>query len=237
MACAGLGLLCSLVAIGASSASAGPLPQRIYFARFVDGGTRSVAEWARLDGGPTHRLPIPAGDNMTRPTASPDGSTILFTTTEGTINRWLPRGTWIAQPDGSKPRRIGPGVAVARCPSWRPDGRAFVQMIGGDSDPRSLQIVDLHARSTTLGLGSTKVGCAAFLDSHTIVYERESETGTVDLWEASLSPSTITHPFVAIPGCNSISPEVSPDGRSIAFQTGCADHSMRGLYIATSRAK
>jgi len=208
-------VLLNAVTSDASGAAQKPVRGRIYFEVFVDHGTRTATEWVSATGGQSHRLPIPAGNNITTPTASPNGTAILFTTTKGTFSRWLPTGTWIARPDGTHARRVDRGYRVGRCAAWSPDGDSFVQLVGANTDPRTLQIVTTRGAVRTIDVGTTKLGCATFLDRNTILYERENSAGEVEIWQTPISTPSASRVMISMPGCNTIEAQVSPDHRQV----------------------
>lgn len=145
-------------------------------------------------------------------TMSPDGTRIAYDSDRDGV-----RGVYVANADGSSPRRIS-GSGHAAVPSWSPDGKrvAFVRAEPGRArvwnvwfaDPDSGQ---LH-RVTNHALGQPW-GASWFPDGQRLAYSLEDRLMVADL-RTGLARGYRS------PRANRLvrTPAVSPDGRRIVFQ-------------------
>jgi hypothetical protein len=145
-------------------------------------------------------------------TMSPDGRRIAYDSDRDGV-----RGVYVANADGSNPRRIS-GSGYAAVPSWSPDGKhvAFVRAEVGSSrvwnvwfaDPTSGQL----RRVTNHTLGQPW-GASWFPDGQRLAYSLEDRLMVADL-RTGLARGYRS------PRANRLvrTPAVSPDGRQIVFQ-------------------
>jgi Tol biopolymer transport system component len=145
-------------------------------------------------------------------TMSPDGTRIAYDSDRDGV-----RGVYVANADGSSPRRIS-GNGYAAVPSWSPDGKrvAFVRAESGrarvwnvwfaDPDSGELQRVTNH----TLG---QPWGASWFPDGQRLAYSLEDRLMVADL-RTGLARGYRS------PRANRLvrTPAVSPNGRQIVFQ-------------------
>jgi hypothetical protein len=132
--------------------------------------------------------------------------------------------TYLWQPDGSEPFRVGPALNGAEPPAWSPDGERFAYLNYTAGELHTLQIIiaDRYARHlqtipTNLRLPPTEIRwvgqqALALRDSNKLWQYYEAETGEVLFtWqEAPSMGSNLDHQY----------PRISPDGRWITIERG-----------------
>ena len=145
-------------------------------------------------------------------TMSPDGERIAYDSDRDGV-----RGVYVANADGTNPRRIsGSGYSIV--PSWSPDGTRVAFVRAEPQRPRvwNIWIADVHTgdleRVTDHRLGQPW-GASWFPDGHRLAYSIEDRLMIADL-ESGMSRGYRS----PREGRLVRTPAVSPDGRHIVFQ-------------------
>jgi len=145
-------------------------------------------------------------------TTSPDGTRIAYDSDRDRV-----RGVYVANADGSSPRRIS-GSGYAAVPSWSPDGKRVAFVRAEPGRPRVLNVWfadpdtgQLH-RVTNHTLGQPW-GASWFPDGQRLAYSLEDRLMVADL-QTGLARGYRS------PRANRLvrTPAVSPDGKRIVFQ-------------------
>lgn len=143
---------------------------------------------------------------------SPDGELIAYDSDREGV-----RGVYVAQADGTNPRRIS-GTGHSLVPSWSPDGTRVAFVRAEPHRPRvwNIWIADLESgeleRITDHDIGQPW-GASWFPDGHRLAYSLEDRLMVADL-ESGMSRGYRS----PREGHLVRTPAVSPDGRQIVFQ-------------------
>lgn len=194
--------------------------------RFVYANGRQI--WiADADGSNRRQLegiPQSTGFAAREPALSPDGTRVAFV--HGELG---PDGEiWVVPVDGGEARQLtnhGELASLTGSPSWSHDGRYVLYTMGGLGSQHLWRVDVESAESAPLTTGTGGYDSPRMSsDGRTLVY-----TNHRSVWHLMRSDATGSHTPILESRNPILSPQVSPDGSSVAFFTQLAT----GIHIFT----
>lgn len=176
-----------------------------------------------------HARTVPAPAWSLWPSWSPDGKWLAFSAPD----RSGEEAVWVTRPDGSQLREVAVAPGGLRTPSWSPDGRSLVAAHDVVDDPLYVTTVESEIVEIPLHGGGLRVVTPVFgayawspvfsPRGDVIVFSAEQEAYEQNT-DADINTGLIesvkvdgTSLQVLAPGTT---PDVSPDGRWIAYTSG-----------------
>ncbi len=178
-----------------------------------------------LETGETRTLthPPPQIDGDTRPAISPDGRTLVFVRTNGTLyDLWRLQLAEGFQPQG-EPKQLPLGGLRVSNMAWMPDGRELIFSTAGAA--ANVAIYRMPASGAAMprlvpGIGTGAAYPAVSSQGHRLVYS----VGTQDtnIWKVDLSARSAALDEGLSSTYRDVFPQYSPDGKRITFYSNRA---------------
>jgi TolB protein len=159
----------------------------------------------------------PNGSSYSAPAVGPDGTTVVFTATDGISSR-----LWRVSLDGGSPTVVAPGESDLHAPAFLDASRLVV------------------LRGTTLATADLASGAIVSLGVRSASRPAPSPDGTLVAYAAASSPSRIvvrrlsdgTETLLAATGNDDTNPVFSPDGLWVGFESKSPGGQQPLLYAA-----